>query len=262
MKLETFARRIIQSPKLSEKLQRYSEKFDPSYFYSEERILFPGRPENLQIQKAQKAPVPSIKGMQDLEQRKRIIHAFANHELQAAELYAWALLAFAKAPVEFRQDLFSILEEEQRHTKMYIARLKSWGVQLGDYPVSGYFWNKIPSIETPLHFVCAMALTFENANIDHTIDFAQAARQAGDERTASIIDVIHNDEKKHVQFGWKWLLRLKKPKQTANEAYCENISWPLRPHSAKGNKFYPEKRQEIGLSEDFIQLLHQATKKQ
>ncbi len=262
MKLDTFARSIILSPKLSEKLQRYPGKFDPSYSYSVERILSPGRPENLQIQKAQKASVPSIKGMSDLQQRKRIIHAFANHELQAAELYAWALLAFADAPSEFRSDLFQILEEEQRHTKMYIARLKSWGIQLGDYPVSGYFWNKIPSLLTPLHFVCAMALTFENANIDHTIDFAKAALQVGDERTSSIIDVIHKDEKKHVQFGWKWLLRFKKPEQTASEAYCENISWPLQPHLAKGNSFYPEKRHEIGLSTDFIELIEQASRKQ
>ena len=33
-----------------------------------------------------------------------------------------------------------------------------------DFPVSGWFWSKVEAITTPLAFLCAMSLTFENAN--------------------------------------------------------------------------------------------------
>ena len=108
--------------------------------------------------------MPSVRGYHDPRQRARILHSFANHELQAVELFAWALLAFPKAPADYRSGLLEILGEEQRHTRMYIARLRKMGGELGDYPVSSYFWNKTPELTTPLRFVCAMALTFENAN--------------------------------------------------------------------------------------------------
>jgi hypothetical protein len=62
---------------------------------------------------------------------------------------------------------------------MYEARLVALGGHFGQFPVSGYFWSKVDAITSPLRFVCAMSLTFENANLDHTVDYAAAARRAG-----------------------------------------------------------------------------------
>ena len=97
--------------------------------------------------------------------------------LQAAELFAWSLLAFPGAPPAFRRGLLAILLDEQRHTRMYVARLEANGARFGDFPVHGYFWQKAPAIVSPLRFLCAMSLTFENANLDHTVDYAEAAME-------------------------------------------------------------------------------------
>src|SRR4051812_34186634 len=167
----------------------------------------PGRPPELRIAAAVK--VPALDGMADPAQRPRILHGLANHELQAAELFAWALLAFPNAPPPFRRGLAAILVEEQRHTRMYRARLEASGAGLGDFPVHGYFWGKVGAIHSPLDFVCAMSLTFENANLDHTVDYAAAALRAKDEKTAAVIDQVHRDEIEHVRFGWRWLQLLK-----------------------------------------------------
>jgi uncharacterized ferritin-like protein (DUF455 family) len=100
-----------------------------------------------------------------------------------------------------------------------------------------------------------MSLTFENANLDHTVDYAAAARAAGDERSAAVIDQVHRDEVEHVRFGWKWLGRLKSEDQTMWEAFRSNLTWPLRPLKAKGTSFHPEGRVAAGLDPEFIRLL-------
>lgn len=221
------------------------------------RPEMPGRPPELTIAAGRKVRVPSMDGLADPAQRPRILHALANHELQAAELYAWALLAFPDAPQEFRRHLMAILDDEQRHTRMYIARLEAHGVTFGEHGVSGYFWHKAPHMTTPLHFVCAMSLTFENANLDHTIELARRVRRAGDLKTAHVIERVHRDEIEHVRFGWRWL-QAWKGELSAWDAYRRHLVWPLRPAKAKGQRFHPEGRRQAGLEEDFIRRLREA----
>lgn len=218
------------------------------------RIERPDRPPELRFQKVE---VPSIEGMPDPAQRPRILHALANHELQAAELFAWALLAFPDAPKDFRQGLLRILADEQRHTRMYIARVEDAGARFGDYPVNGYFWSKIESITTPLRFLCAMSLTFENANLDHTLEYEEAARRAGDAKTAAVIERVHLDEIEHVRFGWRWLQIFKKEEESAWDAYRANLTWPLRPAKARGRTFHREGREAAGLDAEFIRRLEE-----
>ena len=218
----------------------------------------PARPPELAIAASSKARVPAIEGMADPAQKIRIIHAFANHELQATELFAWALLAFPDAPSEFRSGLLRILGEEQRHCRMYRGRLDELGARFGDFPVSGYFWSKVGGLTTPIRFVCAMALTFESANLDHAVEYSRAARAHGDERTAAILERVHDDEVGHVRFGWRWLSELKEPDQTMCEAYLANVTWPLRPALGKGPVFHPESRAAAGLDEDFVRMLAEA----
>ena len=196
--------------------------------------------------------------MVDPGQRARILHALANHELQAVELFSWGILAFPNTPQDFRWELFRLIEDEQRHCRMYMARLKAWKAALGDYAVSGYFWSKVKDFTTPLRFVCGMALTFENANLDHAEDYAEAARNAGDRETAVLLEKVHEDEVEHVRFGWRWLKEWKAPGQSMSEAYSANVTWPLRPALARGKVFHRQGREAAGLDPEFIRLLAEA----
>ncbi|MFL6196955.1 MAG: DUF455 family protein [Thermoanaerobaculia bacterium] len=220
------------------------------------RLTGPGRPSNLRFHR--RIDVPSIEGMPDPAQRPRILHALANHELQAAELFAWALLAFPDTPKDFRRGLLRILDDEQRHTRMYIARLEDAGARFGDFPVNGYFWGKVETITSPLRFLCAMSLTFENANLDHTLDYAEAARKAADAKTAAVIDRVHLDEIEHVRFGWTWLQAFKEEDESAWDAYRSNLTWPLRPAKARGRTFHAEGRRAAGLDAEFIRRLEES----
>ncbi len=256
MEIRDFARTILLTEDLSLKLSPPLGELTDEHPGPPERLLEPGRPPNLRF--ATRIEVPSIEGFHDPAQRRRILHALANHEFQAAELFAWALLAFPDAPGEFRRGLLKILDDEQRHTRMYIARLEDSGAHFGDYPVNGYFWGKVESITSPLRFLCAMSLTFENANLDHTMEYAEAARRAGDAKTAAVIERVHLDEIEHVRFGWTWLQVFKKEDESAWEAYQANLTWPLRPAKARGRAFRREGREAAGMDAEFIRRLEQS----
>jgi len=220
----------------------------------------PGRPPELQVvtDRRKKRKIPSIEGMADPAQRLRILHGFANHELQAVELFAWALLKFPGAPRAFRKGLLAILVEEQKHLRLYLDRLAALGGRFGAEPLSGYFLNKAENITSPAGFCASVGLTFEGANLDHALEFAKAAREANDPETAAVLDEIHDDEVGHVRFGWTWLRHFKEPGDSVLDAYRKNVVWPLRPALARGPVFHPESRRQAGLDDQFIELLAQA----
>ncbi len=255
MELRDFAQTVLTTEDLSIKLAPPREELTDEQPGPAFRAEGPGRLLGLRFSKVD---VPSIEGMPDPAQRPRILHGLANHELQAAELFAWALLAFPDTPAEFRQGLARILLDEQRHTRMYIARLEDAGARFGDYPVNGYFWKKAVSIHSPLDFICAMSLTFENANLDHTVDYAEAARRAGDPKTAAVIDQVHRDEIEHVRFGWTWLQVFKGEEESAWDAWQSHLTWPLRPARARGTRFHREGREAAGLDPEFIRRLEES----
>jgi uncharacterized ferritin-like protein (DUF455 family) len=220
-----------------------------------ERLAAPGRSPELAIAPGREARVPPLAGMRDPSQRARILHALANHELQAIELFAWGVLAFPATPPAFRRGLLAILADEQRHFALYADRLAALGARFGDHPVTGHFWNKLDHLATPLGFVCTMCLTFENANLDFAGDYAAAARACGDEATAAAIDRVHADEIRHVHFGWVWLRRLAGEAADPWETYLQHARYPLGPRRARGARFDREARRRAGVDEAFIDAL-------
>ena len=262
MEARDFALEVIRTAELERKLRPPPAGLTDLRPGPALRLDGPGRSADLAIRSSSEAKVPPREGMADAAQRPRILHALANHELQAVELFAWALLAFPDAPAEFRAGLLGILADEQRHTRWYLERLAGWGTRLGDHPVTGYFWSKAPALTTPLRFVCAMGLTFENANLDHTLDYAGAARAAGDGDTARLLEAVHADEVGHVRFGRLWLERWKEPGQSMTAAYAANVTWPLRPALARGKGFHAGPRRDAGLDEDFIRVIAEARREE
>jgi uncharacterized ferritin-like protein (DUF455 family) len=246
-----WARHVVETDRLADKLAP-----PPSDLHLDDgepplRLAAPGRPPELAIVPGRGARVPPIAGMKDPAQRVRILHALANHELQAIELFAWALLAFPDAPQLFRRGLVAILADEQRHFRLYEARLAAHDARFGDHPVTGHFWNKLDPLTGPLEFVCAMGLTFEAANLDFAGDYAAAARACGDHDTAAALDQVHADEIGHVHFGWAWLRRLA-PDADPWLTYTSHVQFPLGPARARGARLDADARRRAGFDEAFI----------
>jgi uncharacterized ferritin-like protein (DUF455 family) len=257
MEIRDFARRVVESESLAVKLKPAPAELTDRRPGPPLRIPWPERPPELAVA-GSPVRTPSVLGLADPAQRPRILHGLANHELQAAELFAWALLAFPEAPPEFRRGLLAILGDEQRHTRMYIARLEAHGARFGEQPVSGYFWSKVENLHSPLDFICAMSLTFENANLDHAPEAAEAAVKGGDLKTAAVLDAVHRDEIEHVRFGWRWLQVFKGEEESSWDAYRRSLTWPLRPGKARAGRFHREGREAAGLDEEFIRRLEES----
>lgn len=205
-----------------------------------------------------RAKVPPLSGMADPAQRARLLHGWFNHELQAVELFAWALLVFPDAPSAFRRGLLELLADEQRHARLYLGRLAGLGHGAGDFPVSAYLWDKRGSMHTPLRFVAAMCLVFEQANLDHTVDAAQAAREAGDGATADVLDRVHHEERRHVAFGLRWLERLAPDGRDPVDVWQESLDWPLRPALARGPVAHREPRVALDMPPEWLALVESA----
>ncbi|MEM7519239.1 MAG: DUF455 family protein, partial [Planctomycetota bacterium] len=146
--LEAWALRLIQTESLSVKFDPGSPPAGVDPEAAQAAPTRPGRPPELRV--VQRAPKsPSAGALVAKEARARLLHTFLHHELQAAELMAWAVLAFPEAPEAFRRGLASIACDEVRHMRMYRAHLRTLGFEFGDFPVRDWFWQRVPTCTTP-----------------------------------------------------------------------------------------------------------------
>lgn len=255
METRTFAQTVLFATSLEEKLRAADALTDDEPGASLGTPAMPGRPVDLRLRKdGVRARFPAADKLVDEEQRGRLLHFFANHELLATELMALVLLKFPEAPKAFRRGIVRTLQEEQLHTSWYLRRMEACGVRFGDFPLNRFFWDAIAPMESPLDYVTRLSLTFEQANLDYSRHYAALMKQAGDTETADILDRIYRDEIAHVGYGLKWFRRWKEAGTSDWEAYKRRLPFPLSPARGRGTVAFNRKgRQEAGLEPGFIQ---------
>src|SRR5258708_6168322 len=113
------------------------------------RLAAPGRPKELAIaDRAEKT-----RSLVTPRGRAQALHTFFHHEMQAAELMAWALLAFSETPRAFKTGLVRIALDEARHMRLYAHEIERLGFRVGDFGVRDWFWTRVPTCRDPLAFV-------------------------------------------------------------------------------------------------------------
>lgn len=210
---------------------------------------------------ADKLPRPAA--LHDPKARARCLARFAHHELQAAELFAWALLRWPELPGALRRALVGVLVDEQRHCALYLERLASLGSRLADHPRPGYFWrhSELLARAGPRAFLCAMGLTLEQANLDFASLYRDGFEAAGDLESAAVCERVHRDEIRHVRLAARWLTRLS-PGRSDLDAYLESVPFPFAANRAKGRRFDADARRAAGLSGAFIDHVRLARSRQ
>lgn len=215
------------------------------------RLASPGRPAALEV--VERAPRPP-RALDSADARARLLHTFAHHELQAAELFAWAALAFPATPRAFRAGLVRLCLEELAHLDAYRRRMTELGCAFGDFPVRDWFWDRVPTAQRPESFAALMGLGLEAANLEHTSRFAEAFRRAGDETSAQLLDRVEREEIAHVAFGRTWFERFTGA-PLDYETWRDALPRPLSPSVLQGRPLNRRARLEAGMSEAFLELL-------
>ncbi|MDF3821208.1 DUF455 family protein [Leptospira sp. 96542] len=253
MKISEYAKHLLLSNSLSDKLLP-PPKGLVNDTHPDIRILFPGREERFQFSD-KKVKIPRLEHLNQLSNRGLTLHHFANHELMAIELFAWALLAFPNAPVASKLGFIKTISEEQTHLKLYINRMHEFGVEFGDLPLNRLFWKQLDLFHSLESFTAVMSISFEGANLDYSQVYAKVFKYFGDDVTSDIMLTIFEDEVKHVKRGLRIFDKNKPEGTSVWNHYLSQIKFPFTPRRAKGYYYLPETRKLAGFESNFIHEL-------
>ena len=213
----------------------------------------PGRPPELEVvERAPRSPRPGA--LVHAEQRARLLHTFWHHELQAAELFARALLAWPETPAAFRLGLVEVLFEELAHMALYERELERLGFPVGSFPVRDWFWQRVPTATEPAGFLALVGLGLEAANLDHGEVWAERLEAAGDPAAAAVQRRVAREEERHVAFAVTWWPRLTGTPATF-EAWSAALPAPLSPLLFRGKAVARVARSRAGLDASFLDAL-------
>jgi uncharacterized ferritin-like protein (DUF455 family) len=247
--VETWAERYVRSTELHVKL---APPPAPKHFRANApplRLSEPGRPPELRpARRGERTPKPEA--LESSYYRARTLHSFLHHELQAAELMCWALLAFSDAELEFRRGLLAICWDELRHLSLYAEHIRALGCAVGDFGVRDWFWKRVPTCRNKVEFVAVMGMGLEAANLEYAPDFAARFRRAGDERGAVIQERIAMEEVAHVGFATRWFKHWTGGCDFA--AWAAHLPPPLSPWVMHGNPIDDDARRRAGMPPEFI----------
>jgi uncharacterized ferritin-like protein (DUF455 family) len=164
----------------------------------------PGRPAEPALVSPRHVPRRSV---HTVEGRVAMIHALAHIELNAIDLALDIVARFCGQPVprSFFDGWMMVATDEARHFGLLSDRLEALGSRYGALPAHDGLWQ---AVEVTAHDLAArlavVPLILEARGLDVTPSLLSKLGEVGDPETAAILDVIYNDEKRHVAVGAKW----------------------------------------------------------
>ena len=191
-----------------------------------------------------------------------LLHALAHIELNAIDL-AWDVLARTfdlggfTLPKQFYDDWIKVADDEAKHFLMLEERLGTLGGGYGDLPAHDGLWEA--SEKTAHDFAARLAIVpmvLEARGLDVTPNLIETMNKQGDEKTASLFQIIHDDEITHVEAGTTWF-----------KAWCEYHNkdveehWQYLVRTYFNGKLKPPfnhpSREEAGMIRDWYEPLAQ-----
>ena len=258
MDVVDYAKHILYSPSLNEKLKPIKPDFKFKYSPALEHPDFPGRSDKIKPS-TKRVKFPKSDSLH-LENKKALaFHFFANHELLAFEIMAASLLIFPTKTISdhrFKLAIISTIEDEKKHFSLYQARMNDFGIEFGDFPINDFFWRQFEKIHTPAQYFSFISLTLEAANLDFTKFYSKLFTEIEDPKSAGILDLVYKEEIQHVAFGVNYLEKSRGDKSLW-DFYRNNLPDLITPARAKGMDFDFEGRSRAGLNKGFINDIYE-----
>lgn len=171
---------------------------------------------------------PELKHPHDMPKRAKagsprakiaLLHALAHIELNAIDL-AWDIMGRhfdtggLALPKAFYDDWIKVADDEAKHHLLLEERLQDLGATYGDLPAHDGLWEA--SQRTAHDFAARLGvvpMVLEARGLDVTPGMIANMLKQDDQKTADILQVIHDDEITHVRAGTVWF-----------EAWCAHHS--------------------------------------
>ena len=134
-----------------------------------------------------------------------MVHAVAHIEFNAINLALDAAYRFRGMPTPFYADWLSVAQDEARHFGLLSARLRELGHRYGDFDAHNGLWEAAE--KTAGSALARMALVprvLEARGLDVTPGIIHRFSEIGDKDTAAVLQVILDEEVRHVAIGTQW----------------------------------------------------------
>ena len=175
-------------------------EFDPATPVSPIGVAgHPPRPELVAPAKLRRRRLGSEEG------RAALVHAVTHIEFNAINLALDAAYRFRDMPPQYYNDWISVAADEARHYQLLATRLQSMGFSYGDFPAHNGLWEMAQ--RTAGDCMQRMALVprvLEARGLDVTPGMIERLKSTGDLETVGILEVILEEEVRHVEIGSHW----------------------------------------------------------
>lgn len=160
------------------------------------------------------APASDVprRGLGSEKGRIALLHAIAHIEFNAIDLafdmaarFHREIAADGLDEAAFIADWTHVGAEESLHFQLVEARLADYGAKYGDLPAHDGLWEAASkTAHDVLGRLVVAPMILEARGLDVTPGMIASLRQVGDEKSASALAVIYQDEIGHVACGKKW----------------------------------------------------------
>ena len=162
----------------------------------------PGRPARPDLVDAARVPRRRLGSPQG---RAALVHAVAHIEFNAINLALDAVYRFRDMPAEYYADWIAVALDESRHFRMLEARLQAFGVAYGDLPAHNGLWEMAEkTADSCLVRMALVPRVLEARGLDVTPGMIRRLEAAGDPETVAALEVILDEEVRHVAIGTRW----------------------------------------------------------
>jgi uncharacterized ferritin-like protein (DUF455 family) len=165
-------------------------------------ITRPGRPVFPELVPARDVP---RRGLASSAGRAALLHAVAHIEFNAINLACDAIQRFSGMPEQYYRDWASVAVDEARHFELLQHRLAALGHRYGDFVAHDGLWEMADRTRHDCGLRMALVpRLLEARGLDVTPGMIAKLQQQGDVESVAVLDVILQEEIRHVAIGTHW----------------------------------------------------------
>jgi len=180
-----------------------------------------GRPQRPRLVSPRELP---RRGLGTVAGRVALLHAVAHIEFNAINLALDAALRFAGMPPAFYRDWLSVAHDESRHFRLLTDRLADLGAAYGDLPAHDGLWEMAEkTAHDPLVRMALVPRVLEARGLDVTPGMIDRLRQAGDSASVRCLEIILEEEVRHVAIGSRWFRHLCAERRLDDESTFQSL---------------------------------------